>query len=55
MHRFQSVPYIGQGAAHNDRHRVIYVGRFHLLFDVDRNDAIIVLCFLRYEMLFHNF
>ena len=41
MNRLHSVSYIGQGAGYNHRHRIVYVGGPHLLFDVYRNNSLI--------------
>ena len=38
VHRLQSIPDIGQRPRHDDRHRVIDVGRLHLILDRNRND-----------------
>ena len=43
MDRLQAVPHIGQGTAHDYRHRIIQETLFHLLFDVDRDDLIVFL------------
>ena len=37
--RLQPIPNVGEGSTHDDRHRVVDVGGFHFLLDVDRNDA----------------
>ena len=31
MHRFQTVPHIGQGTANDDGHGVVHVRRLHLM------------------------
>ena len=38
VHGFQTVAHVGQGPGHDDRHRIVDVGRLHLLFDVDGDD-----------------
>ena len=38
MHGFQSVPHVRQGPPYNHAHRVIHVGLFQLVFNVDRED-----------------
>src|SRR3546814_4968010 len=57
MYRLQAVPDIGQSARYNDRHRVVDVCRFHLVFDVDgddpvvcRNEVVAVFCFFSHYM-----
>ena len=37
MHRFESVPHVGKRTRYDHRHRIIDVGRLHLLLDVDRD------------------
>ena len=39
VNRLQAVAHIGQRARHDDAHRVVEVGAFHLLFDRDRLDV----------------
>ena len=36
VNRLQTVSNIGKSAADDHRHRVVHVGLFHLVFDVDR-------------------
>ena len=36
---FHAVPHIRKRTGHDDRHRIIDVGRFHLLFDIDFDDS----------------
>ena len=38
MHRFQAIAHIGQRAPHDHAHRVIHVGLFQLVFNIDRDD-----------------
>ena len=38
VHRLESIAHIGKRPTHNHRHRVIDVGRLHLVRDVDLND-----------------
>ena len=40
VHRLQSVADIGQGAADDDRHRVVEIAALHLDFDADGFDAV---------------
>ena len=35
-----AVAHVGKGARHNHRHRIVDVGRFHLVFNIDLDDAI---------------
>jgi hypothetical protein len=37
MHGLEAVADVREGAANNDRHRVVEIRTTHLLFDVDRN------------------
>ena len=39
VYRFKSIPYIRQSTTYNYTHRVIYVGCFHLLFNIYRNNS----------------
>jgi hypothetical protein len=39
VHGLQTVARVRQGARNDDRHRVVDVGRFHLLLDVDGDDT----------------
>ena len=39
MHRLETVPHVGQRAGDDHRHRIIDVGGFHLLLDIDLNDS----------------
>ena len=36
VHRLEAVAHIRQGPADDDRHGVVHVGAFHLVFDIDR-------------------
>ena len=45
MNGFEAVAYIGQGTRNDYRHRIVDVGRFHFLLDVDRNDLTTFLLF----------
>ena len=38
VHGLQTVPHVGQRTRDDHRHRVVDVGRLHLLFDIDGND-----------------
>ena len=38
VHRFQAVAHIGQSPPHDHAHRVIQVGLFHLVFNIDGED-----------------
>ena len=38
VYGFQAVPHVGKRPRHDDRHRVVDVGRLHLLFDIDGDD-----------------
>ena len=40
VHRLEAVADLGQGAADDDRHRVVDVAALHLLLEVDRLDAV---------------
>ena len=40
VHRLQTVAHVGQGPAHDHRHRIVDVGGAHLVLDVDRNDPL---------------
>lgn len=37
-HGFQAVAHVGQRTRDDDRHRVVDIGRLHLLFDIDGDD-----------------
>ena len=39
VHGLQTVAHVGQGTGDDDRHRIVDVGRLHLLLDVDGDDA----------------
>jgi hypothetical protein len=40
VHRLQTVAHVGQGPAHDHRHRIIDVGGAHFVLDVDRDDLL---------------
>ena len=40
VNRLQSIPHIGEGTRYDDRHRVIDVGRLHLILNRNRNDLL---------------
>ena len=40
VHRFHTIAHIGKGARHNHRHRVVDVGRLHLVLDIDFKDTV---------------
>ena len=41
LHGLESVPYIGEGAGHDDGHRIVDVRGTHLVVDLDRfNDPV---------------
>ena len=42
MDRFETVAHIREGTSHNHRHRIVDVGRLHLLLDVDFNDSVLI-------------
>ena len=39
MNRLQTITHIGQCTRNDNRHRVVDIGRLHLLFDIDRDDS----------------
>ena len=43
MHRLETIAYIGQRTAHDDRHRVVNIRGFHFLFNIDRLNSFFVL------------
>jgi hypothetical protein len=40
MYRFQPISNIGKGPRHDDRHRVVDIGRFHFFLNAERGDAL---------------
>jgi len=55
VHGFQAIPYVRERPADDHRHRIIDVGGLHLLFNVYRDNTIIILRLERSAIFFHIF
>ena len=55
VYRLQSIAHIGQGTAYYYRHRIIDVGRFHLLLNIYLDNSVKIVRFLGQILFFHTF
>ena len=52
VNRLKTVTNIREGTCHNHRHRVVDVGAFHLLLDVDLHNSVLINCLIFVHYIF---